>query len=509
MKRLFGPLVVLVLILVGAGIIKMLLPKFQEHQMVESSDAAKMHGKIRGAVDSWIGYYPLRSKLLKSSIRKAGWNLIVKDDGVDLEGRMAKLKSGELDFAVATIDSDLLVGVNHGFPGSIVMVIDESHGGDAILARRDKFETLDDLKGKKGIRVAFLPDSPSHHLLKAVSNHFGVPELLRDAEQIKTNSTEETLKALIGGSADVGVLWEPDVSRALSDPDIIKLLGTEDTAKVVVDVLLFNREFAGENPEVVELFMTEYFKVLKKYRDDEELLAKHVQADTGIAEGKVKLMLAGVKWVNFDENCRDWFDLGDQGGYSIYDTIDATAALLVASGDFQNSPVPDEDPQRLTNSSFLEKMSKKGFGSAGPEVAVAVDSLEKPFAALSLNEWNKLLVKGTIPLVFQSGTTELNMLNKKAVEDAVEKLRHYPNYRIFIKGHTGTRGDKEMNVELSQARADGVQKYIEVIYGVDANRIMAKGYGGMKPLNRKPGQSKRSYERGLSRVEFVLVKDSF
>ncbi len=506
MNKLWKPIGIMLFILIFAAGIKMILPAFQEHQMVESSDAAKMKGKIRGAVDSFVGYFPLRSAALKNSMRKNGWNLIVKDDGADLDGRMAKLKSGELDFAVGTIDYNLLVGNNYGFPASIVMVIDESHGADAILARKDKFETLDDLKGKTGVRVAYLPDSPSHHLLKAASQHFGVPELLKDAVQTKTNSPEESLKALIGGTADVVALWEPDVSRALADPGVIKLLGTEDTANVIVDVLFVNREFAEDNPEVVESLMVEYFKVLKVYRDDEDLLVKDVMRDSGLSENKVRAMLKGVKWIGFDENCDEWFDIYDKGRYGIYDAIDATAALLVDFGDFPRNPIPDEDPQRLTNSSFLKSMSKS-LGGSGTNSAV-VDSLEKSFTELPLSEWNRLKVKGTISFQFQAGTDGLSIINKKAIEDAVENIRSYPNYRIFIKGHTGS-GDKEANTVLSQDRADAVKKYVEVVYSVDPNRMMAKGYADLKPLSKKSGESRRNYGRRLARVEFCLVKDSF
>ena len=79
--------------------------------------------------------------------------------------------------AVTTVDSLLLNGGKENFPGTIIMVIDESSGGDAIVARKDKLASLEDLKTKSGYKIAFTAGSPSEHLLKSIAVHFDVPPL--------------------------------------------------------------------------------------------------------------------------------------------------------------------------------------------------------------------------------------------------------------------------------------------------------------------------------------------
>ncbi|MCI5161374.1 MAG: nitrate ABC transporter substrate-binding protein, partial [Candidatus Electrothrix sp. AX5] len=276
----------LLLLVLGAAIligIKLLLPGFIDEQQVNTSDAVKIKGKVRLALDNWIGYFPLRSNEMKTLMRRGGWNLVWTDDKADYHTRMEQLHKGEIDIAVATVDSYLLNGAEFNFPGSIIAVIDESKGGDAIVAHKEKAENLDSLKGKNNLRIAFTPNSPSHYLLKAAADHFNVPELVstQQSKRIETEGSEGALKKLLAGKADIAVLWEPDVSRALAEKDIVKLLGTEDTAQLIVDILLVSRDFMQDQPEAVEVLLRSYFRVLKKYRDNPDLLEKDVVEETG------------------------------------------------------------------------------------------------------------------------------------------------------------------------------------------------------------------------------------
>ena len=60
----------------------------------------------------------------------------------------------ELEFAVATVDSYILNGSPLNYPGTIVAVIDESKGGDAIVAWKDRLSSLDALKANTDYKIA-------------------------------------------------------------------------------------------------------------------------------------------------------------------------------------------------------------------------------------------------------------------------------------------------------------------------------------------------------------------
>ena len=521
-KKVTGALLLLVLGAAALVGIKLLMPGFVAEKQRSTSDAVKIQGKVRLALDNWIGYFPLRSNEMKGLMRRSGWNLVWTDDKADYQTRMEQLHKGEIDIAVATVDSYLLNGAGFDFPGSIIAVIDESKGGDAIVARKKKAENLDSLKGDKGLKIAFTPNSPSHYLLKAAVDHFNVPELLpaEKKNRIETEGSEGALQELLNGDVDIAVLWEPDVSRALAEKDIVKLLGTEDTERLIVDILLVNRDFIQEAPEAVEVLLHSYFKVLKKYRDDSDLLEQHVVEETGLSPKNAQAMLQGVRWITLTENCEQWFGISRSGGQTremLSDTIESAAATLVHAGDFTSSPVPDQNPYRLIKSSFLQELYEKGMsgftiqGSDGGG-AQGADSLTAPFSPLGVDAWERLREVGTLkiqPIIFQHGSTELDLFAGEVMQEAVARLQHYPNFRVLITGHTGLRGDPEQNRLLSQQRADAVAAFLQEKFHLDSNRLRAVGYGAERPLPRLAGESKRTYEQRLLRVEIVLVREEF
>ncbi|MBF0204379.1 MAG: OmpA family protein [Desulfamplus sp.] len=522
-KNITGAIIIFVVIATSAVAVKILMPVMESSRQKITSDAVKTKGKIRIDMDNWIGYFPFRSKEMKQLMRQSGYLLEANDDNADYGSRMKRLANAESDFAVATVDSYLLNGIKESYPGTIVMVIDESKGGDAILARSDKVKNLDVLKETGSFKIAFTPNSPSHHLAKAASDHFGLTSLISlKKNRIETQGSEEACDKLIAGTTDVAICWEPDVSRALSVNGIVKLLGTEDTRGLIVDILLVNRKYADKYPEVVTLVMEAFFTLLKKYNENPELLQKHVMEETNLDKDTANAMLQGVAWVNFNTNCQSWFGIEVPGASSeqgIIDTIEATAGILIRSGDFSTTPIPDNNPYRLTNSTFLENIFHKrsaGFGGSAKNSptnkSLAQGSVSHQFSPLNEKQWAALREVGTLkiePVSFQRGSSELDLLGKEVLDHMIDKLKHYPNFRIMIKAHTGVDGDEKENLELSRKRAESVNKYLLEIYAIDPNRTLASGFGGSMPLVRKPEESHRSWMYRLPRVEITLVKEEY
>lgn len=493
-----------------------LSPLLEERRQLATSDAQGTRGTISIGVDNWVGYFPLCSPVMKRNLRQAGYLLRCQDDSADYAKRMAALRSGELDFAVATVDSYLLNGAAASFPATIAMVIDESKGGDAIVARKDKFKRIEDLRTAKSLRVAFTPGSPSEHLLKSVGTHFDLA-LLRQrsgAWRLETQGSSEARSRLEAGEADVAVLWEPDVSRALADGKIAKLLGTEDTEKLIVDILLVRRELSSDRPEVVRELLSQYFRTLKHYREAPDELRSDVAAATSLPAEQVDAMLQGVRWASLQDNALAWFGLAVQGQDSrdgIIDAIEGAVEILVAAGDFGSSPLPDGDPYRILYSEPIEQLfAGRVFGT--PTAEAVDDSLTRGFEALSAAQWEALRPIGTLkvrPITFQSGTAQLSLEGKRELDKAADNLAHYPNFRVVVAGHTGLRGDAEENRRLSQERADSVARYLQVTYTVDEDRLRALGKGASEPLPQQNGESARSYNYRLPRVELLLVAEAY
>jgi outer membrane protein OmpA-like peptidoglycan-associated protein len=198
----------------------------------------------------------------------------------------------------------------------------------------------------------------------------------------------------------------------------------------------------------------------------------------------------------------------------ISDTLESAAATLVNVGDFTSSPIPDQNPYRLVKSSFLQDLYTKGisgFTKSGT-AAQGTDSLIAPFPPLDAAAWERMREVGTLkiePIIFQHGSADLDLFAEEVLKKVIARLKHYPHFRVVVKGHTGLRGDPAQNKALSQQRADSVAALLQKKFHIDPNRIRAVGYGADRPLPRLPGESNRAYEHRLLRVEIVLVREEF
>jgi outer membrane protein OmpA-like peptidoglycan-associated protein len=109
---------------------------------------------------------------------------------------------------------------------------------------------------------------------------------------------------------------------------------------------------------------------------------------------------------------------------------------------------------------------------------------------LSINRDFYLWKKGDILYLtvnFPSGSAEIPSEFEYDVDRAGTILKQTPDIkRIELSGHTDKRYIEtsrfSSNWELSQARADAVKKYMVRKFGIDPDRIIAKGYSDTKPI---------------------------
>jgi len=86
-------------------------------------------------------------------------------------------------------------------------------------------------------------------------------------------------------------------------------------------------------------------------------------------------------------------------------------------------------------------------------------------------------------ILYDFDQTTLKPESKTSLDQLVELMRNTPNLRVAINSHTDSRGNDDYNQKLSQGRAQSVVDYL-VANGIDTARLVAKGYGESKLLNR-------------------------
>jgi outer membrane protein OmpA-like peptidoglycan-associated protein len=483
-------------------------PKLKKDAQTETSDAAGLKGEINIGVDNWIGYFPLCSPNLRTRMISAGYLLKCNDDKADYTSRFKSLKRGNLQFAVGTLDAYMLNGQELDYPGTIVAVLDESKGGDALVAWEKKISNLDFFKSAENFKIAFTPASPSEFLLKSIGTHFDITALKSKKApwRVETEGASAALKEFLDNKVDAAVLWEPELSRATANEGVKILLSSADTSGLIVDVLIVAREYSQKNPDVVKILLANYFRTLRYYRDNHDSLVTDVKQFTKLPDAAVTSMLKGVSWQTLSDNTQVWYGLNG-GSEKLTDSIDSVIKTLTETGDFSANPLAGGNSYMLQNRVFVQELSTTGL--SGGDASTTVTTTFKP---LEDSEWAQLRDVGTLkirPITFQSGNDVLSDEGISELKEAVESLRHYPNFRIIVKGHSGLRGEAAANKTLSQERGDAVKRYVIDQFGFDSNRIKSIGMGSEQPLARLQGESDREYNYRLPRVELHLVTEVF
>ena len=102
---------------------------------------------------------------------------------------------------------------------------------------------------------------------------------------------------------------------------------------------------------------------------------------------------------------------------------------------------------------------------------------------------------------FESGSAEISPESHSLLDQVALTIKANPEIeKVQVEGHTDERGEHDMNVRLSQRRAESVQRYLEK-KGVQKDRLSAKGYGPDKPLLDEDTAEAHAKNR---RVEFVV-----
>lgn len=118
-----------------------------------------------------------------------------------------------------------------------------------------------------------------------------------------------------------------------------------------------------------------------------------------------------------------------------------------------------------------------------------------------------VLFKGAARTVTLRGVTfapwkdDLTESSLAVLDDVARQLIEAPEIKVEIGGHTDSGGAYTRNLNLSLARAETVRAYL-IMRGVDAGRLVARGYGPTKPTASNKTAGGRALNR---RVELKRI----
>lgn len=93
------------------------------------------------------------------------------------------------------------------------------------------------------------------------------------------------------------------------------------------------------------------------------------------------------------------------------------------------------------------------------------------------------------------------------IKKVADFMKRYPKVTATIEGHTDSTAPDAYNFRLSNNRAKSVRQYLIDKFGIDASRLIAKGYGETKPIATNRTKEGRQKNRRVQAVlETIEVK---
>ena len=269
-------------------------------------------------MNSWIGYGPLFIAKEKGFFD----GLDVKISFVDDVGaRRSAMLSGQIDGCGTTVDNTAL-DATFGVTGKTVVAIDESAGADGIMAK--PLITWQNLKGHK---IAVQKGFPGHFLLLSQLAKHG---LKPSDVAILDLDGEKAGSAMVAGTVDVAVTWEPWISKAAAASGAKKLFTTAEQPALIIDTVVMQDAFVRNRPQDVRRLVLGYFRALDWYKANPDEGNRIIAGVFKLKPEEVQGMVPGVRFTDRIIN-EELFGRNGQPG-PIFRIFDDASALWKQAG---------------------------------------------------------------------------------------------------------------------------------------------------------------------------------
>ncbi|MFA5516086.1 MAG: OmpA family protein [Desulfuromonadales bacterium] len=153
---------------------------------------------------------------------------------------------------------------------------------------------------------------------------------------------------------------------------------------------------------------------------------------------------------------------------------------------------------------ILLQTSKTRAGEAGlaAQQEAEVEAARQLASELQaeLQQTSRGMVIALKDVFFASGQAELNPGAERTITKMAEFLKQHPDQSVIIEGFTDSTGSTDLNLALSEARAEAVRSAL-LGQGIESERIIAQGLGEQYPIANNNTAAGRQLNR---RVEIVI-----
>lgn len=281
----------------------------------------------------WIGYGPFYVAEALDLYKK--YNLKVSLQVFNDPALIpAAIASGAVDGGMLTYDQ--VVGqVAAGRNMKVVMPIDYSNGGDAIVAD-SSITKVADFKGKK---IGYNPLSPSDFLLSYALKTVNLSE--KDITPVSM-TPEAVPAAMASGQLPIGVTYEPSLSQILGQGGGKKfkvVFSSKNAPGLIADVLVFDDKVIKAKPAEITGIMKAYLDGMAYMKAKPAEANKIIGKFMGVSAAEVKEQLSGVYNIPLAEMPKAFLPAKETTSY--YASGDIIGQLLKAKGQITTVPATE------------------------------------------------------------------------------------------------------------------------------------------------------------------------
>lgn len=301
---------------------------------------------VKIALTTWIGYSPFYIAEGKDFYKKYDLKVTLQTFA-DPAMLPSALTSKAADGALMTYDQ-VIGAAAQGQVFKVVLPVDYSNGGDAVLAAKP-IAKITDLKGKK---VAYGPLSPSDFLISYALKING----MSDKDITPVNMTPEAIpSAMASGAVPAGVTYEPNVSQILALDGGKKfqvIYSSKEAPGLIADVLVFDEAHIQKNGKEIKGLIKAYLDGLAYMKSNPEDAAAIIGKAVGVSGKEVLEQLNGVYNIPFAEMQKPFAKGKDTKSYFVSGEV--INGILLKSGQIKKSvSIPSTIDDR-----FVKSLSK-------------------------------------------------------------------------------------------------------------------------------------------------------
>ena len=417
-------------------------------------------------------------------------NISVINDATQSSNALIK---GDLDAAGHTINRTAFL--SNKFTEANVDVVmpfitNYSNGGDGIIAK----SSIKSVKDLVGAKIGVPEFSEAQTLVVWFVNNSDLTQEEKDTiidNLILFATPDEAAKAFFAGQIDAAATWEPYLTQAKNMTDCHVLFSTASSTSLVMDGIVFRKDFVDAHPDVIEKFIQGALMAADMYdtefdairsvmpmfstASDEDIKANCVSARLTTWKDNVDLLNGTAKTI-FTDMCKVWTSIGETVNSDIVDTLFDDTYVQNVSDHFSATEVSNTNKVEVTEDNKQQVMSAEALLTKSTTVNFVANTakfLDSADATAKLGEFIEIA---------------------KVLDGSI----------IQIEGNIASNNDDASGVELSRQRAETVKQFF-VLNGISADRIVVVGNGGSKPIAPNDSEANMKLNRRTD-VSFKIIE---